>query len=91
MDREEIILELLGNYYKKKKFFIPPRGAGNGLPKAFIDFYYHILEQVGQKLVDEDVEHQSTRKQSSVDTRHTLSSSLGSRFISHNIINVQQQ
>lgn len=85
MEREETILKLLGDYYQQQKFYVPPRVAGGGLPRSFIDFYHHILEQVGQKLVDEEMERQLTLGRSSMDTsKHTGSSkSLGSRFSSY--------
>lgn len=49
-----MILRLLGEYYQTNKFYVPPRTVGGGLPQSFINFYNSLLEQVAQKLLDEE-------------------------------------
>lgn len=79
VDREETILRLLGIYYTTNQFLLPPRTAGAGLPRSFIDFYHHLLEQVGQKLLEEEIERHTALGHSSTDVSKHVPS-LGSRF-----------
>lgn len=64
LDRDETILRLLGEYYQTNKLYVPPRTVGGGLPQSFIEFYNFLLEQVAQKLLDEEKERIASQTRS---------------------------
>ncbi|KAK5646871.1 hypothetical protein RI129_005335 [Pyrocoelia pectoralis] len=51
IDEEEKIVNLLSEYYLTKELVIPPRKAGQGLPKQFREFYEQMLESLHEKLI----------------------------------------
>lgn len=77
-------MKLLGEYYKTNRFYVPPRVAGGGLPRPFVDFYNYIVDQIAQKLLTVEIERQLTMGRSFTESgsKHTGSSSIGSRFTS---------
>ncbi|KAF2897302.1 hypothetical protein ILUMI_08873 [Ignelater luminosus] len=70
IDEEERVINLLMCLYRRSDLYIPPRKAGDKLPRAFIEFYHRVFESLREKLIKIEKEKKRNRTTTVVTKLH---------------------